>query len=129
MKKLELKAWDTINNCWIDIFKICLAVDGQVIAVESIDGESYGLHQIELIRFTSLKDRSSKKIFEGDFLEGNHKLMTFKVYFGENKDYDRTGWCIDSLQSKGTYFLDKIEATYMKIIGNIYENKELLSAL
>ena len=73
-----------------------------------------------LSQFTGLTDKNGKKIFEGDILKGAWNTI-FQVYFDDcylrfgAKDKD--GYC----KEIDYYGLDTLE-----IIGNIYDNPELL---
>jgi hypothetical protein len=41
-------AFDTINKKPINLWKIVVAKSGKILGVESLEGELYGMHQIEL---------------------------------------------------------------------------------
>lgn len=76
---------------------------------------------IELIgQFTGLHDKNGKEIYEGDiftFTKGRRKTVA-KVVFEEAmfKMKDNNGWGVMILQREDD----------MEVIGNIYENPELL---
>ena len=75
---------------------------------------------IILMQFTGLKDKNGKEIYEGDiftFTNGPRKTVA-KVVFEEAmfKMKDNNGWGAMILQREGD----------MEVIGNIYENPELL---
>ena len=65
-----------------------------------------------LMQFTGLNDKNGKDIYEGDILQDDEKhVEPFAVEWNDMKEY--TNW----YSSKGNVF---------EIIGNIYENPELL---
>ena len=67
-----------------------------------------------LMQFTGLKDKNGKEIYEGDIVE----YETFDTIIGVVE------WCAGSYLLNGEeMYLDK---DIYKIIGNIYENPELL---
>ena len=70
------------------------------------------------LQFTGLHDKNCKEIYEGDILEdtlGRKKLVEyFQDGFWLNASFDGAEWCLRQVNSSS------------KIIGNIYENTELL---
>ena len=66
---IEFRVWDKINKCWINTFKVVLAVGGEVQSIQDIYGEIYGLHQVILEQYINKKDKDNKKIHEGDRVE------------------------------------------------------------
>ncbi len=73
---------------------------------------------IELMQFTSLKDKNGKEIYEGDILDVDMFGYTIK---SEVEWCPGGFWGIEHSDSKRTIPVRKSE-----IIGNIYENPELL---
>lgn len=65
------------------------------------------------LQYTGLKDKNGKEIYEGDIWEDD------EGYLGEIKD-SNYGWIVTDLDS----LYDCL--AYGKVIGNIYENPELL---
>lgn len=100
-----------------------------------------------IMQYTELKDVDGKEIFEGDIVQCNgNKEDLHKIEFGQFgiRDFDTdeivdfaTGWYFKILENDifsnispmcypvplNTYWINKID---IKVIGNIYENRELL---
>ncbi len=83
----------------------------------------------KVMQFTGLHDKSGKKIFEGDIIRINEKRIG-AVYYEEI--YARFGFTLNSF-FKGTIDLPSGDYSFydfsqwdIEIIGNIYENKELI---
>ena len=105
---------------------------------ESIgDGITFlrGADKIELMQSTGLKDKNGQEIFEGDIVKRDGIKRPEVVRFGEWIDVDTLGF---EEQYIGFYFesehegqkrLYSVESQFnnlSKVIGNIYENPELL---
>ena len=78
---------------------------------------------VELMQYTGLKDKNSKEIYEGDILFSRDENMKYVVVWQD------TAFIIKSIEirkySEKMYWLDDTEIC-CEIIGNIYENKNLL---
>jgi uncharacterized phage protein (TIGR01671 family) len=128
---VKYKVWSKIYGKWLqDDYTVYLDPDGEVYLI----GENYSYghmtskritDDVEIARYTGLKDRNGKEIYEGDILqyEGSRK-QAGKVIF-ETGMY-KALW-IKNCPFGGNYesLLYKVAHT-CEVIGNIYENPELL---
>ncbi len=94
----------------------------------NLDGTPYDLQtgsgNFELMQFTGLKDSKGKEIWEGDIVKHSHHSRPQTVFYSEIDARYKIGW-----QGHRTQFDKQSDAFYseiMEVIGNIYENKELL---
>lgn len=117
MRKVEFRAWEKNLKEMIEVDDI----DFKVGVINS-SGIWRFFDEIELMQYTGLKDRNGKKIFEGDilkvyddFLEGSlYGIVRFRngrFYLSTTKSYYNESWI------------------YFEVVGNIYENKDLLEEL
>lgn len=125
--RFKFKCWDKNKKTWLNDSIVGLQLNGLIIAPE----ETYLQHNpadLVLLQSSGLKDKDGKLIFEGDILEVRTKV--FQVKFGE---YD-VGEFEDKLSGIGWYLVNNVnifniygwDENNWEIIGNIYENPELL---
>ena len=137
MREIKFRAWDVQNKCWIPKEKFLIAPDGTLWTEDTSDGtqrfipelpENEGGIEYKLSQFTGLHDKNGKDIFEGDIVRGNEKhtcdlrcrpKCKIKVLTMEVPEITRASWWIYS----GFQSPDRD----IEIIGNIYENPELLN--
>ncbi|WP_338986967.1 hypothetical protein HUW75_04025 [Fusobacterium polymorphum] len=118
MREIKFRAWDKINK---DMFNV-ESINFQERRVYK-DTVSYRkFEDIDLIQYTGLKDRNNKEIYEGDILSDGNIKKLHKVVF-ENGSF--------RAEFKGDfdeYSFDLIDvvAQGCEIVGNIYENLELM---
>ena len=72
-------------------------------------------------QYTGLKDKNGRKIFEGDIVKSKHNANFYKVYWQDNRFYidDIWGNALKPTQTAISHF-------ECEVIGNIYDNPELL---
>jgi uncharacterized phage protein (TIGR01671 family) len=95
-----------------------------IIDEDSVAGDWIVNNDIHLMQSTGLKDKNGKEIFEGDIL--HHQIQTDYTFIVKY-DKDNGRWYGDGLSR--TYRIDiakRFLPYYYKVIGNIYENPELL---
>lgn len=132
-REINFRVWDKENKAFMpsEGYAIC---DGDVMGLRyGNEMEDVLTDQIELMQNTGLKDVNGKDIYENDILkvtsdDGAFYVATVK-WFGDDgyPAFDLEGipaaWCYDS-NALATIFKSSIETC--EVIGNIYENPELL---
>lgn len=130
MKEIKFRAWDKKNNKILsgeELIRNCIMVspaNGHLINYK-VPMIFYG-EDFELMQFTGLKDKNGKEIFEGDILRDENDNK-FEVYFADgigawrmvNLKYEEDCYSFDICESG-------LESGALEVIGNIYENPELL---
>lgn len=124
-KKKKMVATDDLVNISFEDEEICvqtLYFEEGLISERDLD--YYEFDEIELMQSTGLFDKNNKEIFEGDILKSNKYITS--VF------YERGAYCVKFRRTTNTTVtmnvISFIEKYKTKIIGNIYENKELLDA-
>lgn len=99
--------------------------DGNIwINDEDFDaGEWIVNNDLELMQSTGLCDKVGTEVFEGDIL--HHQIQT-EYTFIVKYDKDKGCWYGDGLSRTYRIKITKDFLPYYKVIGNIYENPELL---
>lgn len=128
MNNLKFRAWDKANK---EMLKIeVLDFFFKEIRVLKNNGSRFSMkfEDVEIMQSTGLKDKNGKEIFEGDIVAG-------KFYFEEVGYFD-TGEREVIVRNKqilwenGKFLCSGFDLSEMneriEVIGNIYENKELL---
>ncbi len=139
MRDIKFRAWDKARKQMIqseNILKICFVrtehtpnlivyTDRKINHFEEIrERDKKYCNEFELLQYTGLKDKNEKEIFEGDiFVHNNHKFEVVwdsTRFIGLDNDRSGKGYCcyVDSHYKAGS--------SSIEVIGNIYENPELL---
>ncbi len=112
MREIKFRAWDEDIKQMSEPFDLYwLASDG---------GRLFLIQNKKVMQFTGLKDKNGNEIYEGDIISGNdfRGIVVFLSY----------GWFVHRFDANGEVEEDFPIGDYeIKIIGNIYENPELLN--
>lgn len=94
-----------------------------IIDEDSVAGEWIVNNDIHLMQSTGLVDKEGTEVFEGDIL--HHQIQT-EYTFIVKYDKDKGRWYGDGISRTYRIDITKEFLPYYKVIGNIYENPELL---
>ena len=125
-REIKFRAWDKENKIMIDhfyLFDDIFTSNGQLAMYSRKE-------DWVIMQYTGLNDRNGVEIYEGDILNfdiqdhnGNDNIYTLPVEY-----YVDTFMCFD--KDTDAYFsIGEIKANdeELEVIGNIYENPELLT--
>ena len=127
MRPIKFRAWDKQKSEWYqpthqayrgELFELMVGFKGDLLAhtMKGIEHESLWPDRFALMQFTGLHDKNGKEIYEGDcILEENSELDPVP----EDK--------LKAVQAEiPSIYFERWVSISGKVIGNIYENPELL---
>ena len=127
MREIKFRAFLKSNQVMYDVLTLDI-IDKKAL-IENAEKQLKGyvkLKEIELMQYTGLKDKNGKEIYEGDIVEA---WSEGKKAIGKVKQRIDGLWLMYPAWQSGKIWglmPNKERKTTVKIIGNIYENKELL---
>ena len=141
MREIEFRAksvdrfrLNDIDNGWVygDLYHN----EAETMIIEQPSGNEIDVDKDTLGQYTGLKDKNGQKIFEGDIFEIEENEAIGVVVFEKGAyrikiygyrevlyeyGYDTGSWDYWATEDFDMYYIDQME-----VIGNIYDNPELL---
>ncbi len=134
MRQIKFRAWDDDNKRMHSAKETVISFYGGMVVLEcfrcepdtprGLNDKGINIEALKLMQFTELKDNKGIEIYEGDIVE--------------IKDNIRSKDIVTTVQFSGSAFrlinktygigrpIDEWKTKEIEIIGNIYENPELL---
>ncbi|AWL26810.1 TPA: hypothetical protein U1B35_001141 [Streptococcus suis] len=129
----KFRAWDIFHNKWVKHFYI--TENGLIYNMEQLHRDLIGAVPIEqsgliVMQSTGLFDVNGKEIFEGDVVLLRDELNEFESDVYEIVySRDNLAWIFYDKDSHDFYWMSTCTWDEIEIIGNIYENPELMEVL
>lgn len=108
---LKFRAWDEKNEIITTDFTV--GVENGILTFFSNDAE---MRILKPLKCTNILDKNGKEIFDGDILHGSWFVTSDKREKSHIVKWENYGWDFGEFPS----------FVQIEIIGNIYENPELL---
>ena len=116
-REIKFRAWDKENEKMMKVSSLHL--ENKEISVKE-NGTFHLFRMQDLMQYTGLKDKNGKEIYEGDIVVLNNiENDNMCIVRYEHSSYRLEGW---SLRED----LSNVEDRFLEVVGNIYENKNLL---
>lgn len=133
MREIKFRCWDIENKEMLEVQELDYAdsYDGQPMIRTTMYNDYFDTEDMILMQYTGLKDKNGKEIYEGD-------IIYCKQYIGGNC----VEYCIEKgyvCFNDGEFGLYRKQGYYQslykfkeydyefEVIGNIYDNPELLA--
>lgn len=120
MREIKFRAWNKVDEVMFEVFGFDVntiypwqrACDPKIpIAPDAED--------CTLMQYTGLKDKNGKEIYEGDIVTcSNGMAYQYKVIFSFG--------CFEGYDKASGFTRKLCDMNDLKVIGNIYENRELV---
>ncbi|RRD39292.1 hypothetical protein EII29_07750 [Leptotrichia sp. OH3620_COT-345] len=133
MREIKFKIWDKQGNKFLESYddgyvkiEYVLNTKGELFEwIESSEGGGDFMNELEqknfiITQYTGVKDKRGKEIYEGDIVILNDSEEEYKCVV----KYKYGSYILEN-----RYFTEQLsncEERFLEVIGNIYENRELL---
>lgn len=126
MREIKFRAWVKEKKAIFEVILINYVTKKVTYLLERVGHllsiRDAKFNDVELMQYTGLKDKNNKEIYEGDILFENFGERYYKIIF-ENGGF-RAEFNGDF--EEHSFDLIDVVAQGCEIVGNIYENPELM---
>lgn len=109
------------NGQWVYGF---LADDDYINDINSVDLSSIEVDPETVGQFTGLLDKNGREVYEGDIVK---HIPRNETYVCEWTAIHACFTFVENIEYGESYYFQKIDEKKIEIIGNIYDNPELLN--
>ena len=129
-REIKFKGKRVDNKEWV-IGSLVMVCDGETLRrypciVVSYNNDTFDWDEVDpntVGQFTGLHDKNGKEIYEGDIITGVHPTNPSVINWSKELasfTIDSNGWAFSH------YFQESCKPENIEVIGNIYENPELI---
>ena len=123
MRGIKFRAWHKERNKMLDVF----GVNFRTPATVQVLNAQYELYEellscVSLVQYTGLKDVNGRDIYEGDIcflIDTEYQNEQYEVAYSDSQ-------CKFYLKDHAGRLHGFMDDYYLKVIGNIYQNSELI---
>lgn len=131
MREILFKAKRIDNGEWVEGYyvKECdlLGKSHLILYVDNyVRWACVGIYPETLCQFTGLCDKNGNKIWENDILMAHLDESYPEDVTYETVEWGVAGWVTHEANSVDRQYLDEFDTEHFEVIGNIFDNSELL---
>lgn len=124
MRDIKFRAWDNQNKQMLDVqelnFEDCF-YGGEMQIRTTMYSDYFDCREMPLMQYTGLHDKNGKEIYEGDIVKCSfYPDFIFEIKFTE------LCWYMRKIPTSEHINLSDVLYEDLEVIGNIYDNPELL---
>lgn len=134
-REIKFRVWDKYEKQMYPISSIDYDIFSQEIRIIAVghkngmctaynknhNSEKCDITALELMQYTGLHDKNGKEIYEGDIVKIKYRDEDIGKVI-----YEYNGFSIDVTNMNKNYGRVSFVNNFMEVIGNIYDNPELL---
>ena len=139
MREIKFRCWDTENKQMLKVQELDFEdtfYGGRLSIRVDMYNDYFDMEDMILMQYTGLKDKNGKEIYEGDIAKITekknilkHKVIPMKPIIAEiswSEEYLAYILITTSVKDAFENLADYLEEYDIEVIGNIYDNPELL---
>ena len=129
MREILFKAKRIDNGEWVEgyvIRKHGLYFIYDIVNSDSCRQNNYEIDSETICQFTGLCDKNGKRIWENDILMAHLDESYPEDVTYETVEWGVAGWVARETGSTDREYIDKFDLKHFKVVGNIFDNPELL---
>ncbi len=124
MNKNKFRIWDKKYKVWADPHCWRLNARGEVTWNRILSSPN-GQEDFVIQQFIGMQDVKDKDIYEGDIVKDDCGYIT-TIQWGEIEYCGHFGFQQYNLDGKPSDFYGAIQSMFMEVVGNVFENPELM---
>ncbi|MFR2837861.1 MAG: YopX family protein [Zhenhengia sp.] len=124
-REIKFRAWHKVEKCMFEVFgfdvnHVYPFTTSGIVIPPTID-------DVEMMQYTGLKDKNGKEIYEGDIVKYNYNNQVYQDVYAK-VEYSIAGFRLnaDYISRHLSRHIRIANTDYYEVVGNIYENPELL---
>ena len=128
MREIKFRAWNKEKKKMLsygELFNIDCSGEYPFLALVAGHYENaLNPLSVKIMQFTGLQDKNSVDIYEGDIITYDYMFQEKKEVFEVKWNIDKNGFFAENEESQ--WWIERELKNQFEVIGNIYENSELM---